>query len=293
VLLKNFHLPRRSYHCQTMRGFFLPGLLLFSFGLLLPCPSLHASEAAKSRSFLFTGIGIEQLTYREQIQDLELISSDTELTNWVLLVEARKTLENLFIQAKGAIPISTDEAWEYWTRAGDFEQANTLTYRWVRADVQMGYFLHRLLNPYIGLRWAYSEQVRSDFENISIPGIVGETATEEVYSFSAAIGFQGEVPFAARWSLSYFAEYLLPFYSNTKNDNLPGWEASNIEGFAYALTAQLKYALTGTVSAALQGSVGKQHWEGSDWIPYGAASVKWPENDTDFVSCFISIFKYF
>jgi hypothetical protein len=277
----------------SMKRFFIPKLLLVSFWLLLLCSPLYASEAAETRSYLSAGIGIEQLTYRELIPDLELISSDTELANWVLHVEARKALEKIFVGARGYIPLSSDEAREYWTRAGEFEQTNTLTYRWARADVQMGYFLHRLLNPYIGIQWAYSEQERGDFENVSTPGIIGETATEEVYSFAALIGIQGEVPFAAGWSLSYFAEYMLPFYSNTKNDGLPGWEASNIDGFSYALTAQLKYAFTDTVSVALQGSFGKQHWEGSDWIPYGASRIKWPENDTDFVSGFVSILKYF
>jgi hypothetical protein len=275
-----------------MKMFFTTELLLLG-GALIFCTPLYGSEAEESSSYLTGGIGLEQLTYNEQIPDIELTSTDTNLTNWVLFLEGRRAWDNFFIGAKGYIPLSTDEAQEYWTREGEFEQTNSLTYRWTRIDAHVGYFLHKLLNPYVGVNWGYSEQERSNFANISIPGIFAETATEEVYSFSALLGIQGNIPIVSKLSFTYFAEYLLPFYSNTTNSSLPGWEASNIDGYSYSLTGCLNYAFSETLTASLQMSGGSQHWEGSDWIPINGSSAKWPENDTDFISGYISIYKYF
>ena len=267
-------------------------LLLFSVCFLF-CPPLYGAEPGESKSYIAGGIGIEQLTYREQIPDRELTSSETDLTNWVLYLEARKALERFFMGARVHIPLSTDEAQEYWTRGGEFEQTNSLTYQRTRADAHMGYFLHRLLKPYIGIEWGYAKQKRSRFENVDIPGIYDQTATEKVYSFAALLGIRGEVALAAAWSLSYFAEYLLPFYSNITNDGLPGWEASNIDGYSYSFSGQLNYAFSESVSAALRVTGGRQHWDGSDWIPIGDNRAKWPANDTDFVSTLITICKHF
>ena len=128
---------------------------------------------------------------------------------------------------------------------------------------------------------------------VGIPGIIDATATEEVYSLSALLGIQGGFPIASGWSLSYSAEYMLPFYSNITNSRLPGWEASNINGYSYALTGRLHYAFSETVSATLQVTGGRQHWEGSDWIRIGNSSAKWPENDTDFISFSFSLLRSF
>ena len=275
-----------------MKVFLTTKLLLF-FWLFVFCPLLPAMRAEGATSYLAAGIGVEQLTYKEEIADIELSSSDTDLTNWVLFLEGQKGWQNFFAGAKGYIPLSTGDSQEYWTRAGQFEQTNSLTYRWARADVYTGYFLHPLLNPYLGIGWSYAEQERSNFDNVNNPGIVTETAREEVNSFSAVLGIQGGLFLAARWSFDYCAEYLLPFYSNTTNTGLPGWEASNIDGYSYSVTGRLKYDFSETVAVALRVTGGKQYWEGSDWIPFGDSRAKWPENDTDFISGLISIYKYF
>jgi hypothetical protein len=86
---------------------------------------------------------------------------------------------------------------------------------------------------------------------------------------------------------------MLPFYSNITNSRLPGWEASNINGYSYALAGRLHYAISETVSATLQATGGRQHWEGSDWVRIGSSNAKWPENDTDFISFSVSILKSF
>lgn len=266
-------------------------LILFLVFSFLSTP-LYGSETIAPSSYLHGGIGFEQLTYHEQITSLELTSSDTRLTSWVLHVEGQKAVKGFFLGAKGYLPLATDTSREYWTRRGEFAQSNALTYLWIRADTHVGYFLHPMLNPYIGIQWTYAEQERSSFDNGSA-GILDVTATEEAAAFSALFGFQGVFPLAARWAFSYAAEYSLPFYAKVTNSSLPGWEATNIRGYSYALTGRLHYAFSGTAAASLQVAGGRQHWEGSDWIQAGGFRAMWPENDTDFINCFISIFKYF
>ena len=276
-----------------MRFFYTARHMLFLFPLLTFCSSVYGSETGRSGSYMAAGAGIEQITYKEQIPDMELASSDTDLLNWVLYLEGQKAWKNFFVGAKASIPFSTDEAREYWTRGGKPEQSNSLTYRWARAGAHIGYFLHPLLNPYTGIHLAYSEQERSSFEIVGLPGIIAETATEEVYSFSALLGLQGGYPIAAGWSLSYSAEYMLPFYSNITNSRLPGWEASGINGYTFSVAGRLHYFISETVAATLQAAGGRQHWDGSAWIRTGSTSAKWPENDTDLISFSVSISKSF
>ncbi len=268
-------------------------LLLSSFVFLFFLTHQSVAEAEEPENYLAGGIGLEQLTYKEQIPDIDLTSSDTETTNLVLFLEGRKTLQRFYLGVQANIPLSPDEGREYWTKGGEFEQVNFLKYRWTRIDAYVGYLLHSLLNPYIGLEWSYSEQKRSGFEVAETPGILSGTATEEANSVLALFGVEGKLPIAARWSLSYSAKYMLPFHSTITNDNLAGWEASDIKGYSYTLTARLHYMFNKTVSAALQVFGGRQHWEGSAWIPVGDSRARWPENDTDFIAGLISIYRYF
>jgi hypothetical protein len=264
-----------------------PILLLVT---LLFCRPLYASEKREAGSYLTGGLGVEQITYKEKVPDLDLASSGTDLLNVVLSVEAQKVLDDFFIGAKGRIPLSTGEEREYWTRGNELVQTNSLTYRWARADVHAGYFLHRLLNPYIGVQWAYAAQDRNYFEP---PGTAGETAREEVYSLSALAGIQGGFQLGAGLSLAYYAEYMMPFHVSVTNSSLPGWNAEDTGGYSYAASARLNYAYSKTVAAVLQISGGRQHWDGSDWFPVQGARVRWPENDTDFLGLYISFCKYF
>jgi hypothetical protein len=276
-----------------MRIILISKALVLFFGLLVFSTPVYCSEEDEQISYLAAGIGLEQLTYKEQVPDIELASSDTDLTNWTLFLEGRKTWESFFVGARSYIPLSLDESQEYWTREGEFEQTNSLEYLWFRIDAHVGYYMHRLLNPYIGISWSYSEQERSNFENVNSPGIFDQSALEEVSSFFALFGIQGNFPIASKWSFTYSAEYQLPFYSNITNSGALGWEASNIGGYAYALTGSLNYYINKDLSTSLQLRGGKLHWDGSDWITAGGTRAKWPENDTDFISGFISIYKYF
>lgn len=283
-------LSSRKTDMKSLPGY---GPIFLILGILLVRPSPGQAEPGKTKNFIEAGIGLEQLNYSEQIPDIELYSSDTELTNWILYLEAQKGWQNLFIGARAYIPVSTDESLESWAREGVFEQTNSLTYSWSRAEILVGYFLHNLLNPYVGISWAYSKQERSNFNNIDVPEIILETYTEEVDAFSALFGIKGNIPSAPAWAFSYYAQFQLPFYSRTTNTGLPGWEASDIGGYGYTLAARLAYSISETATAALQVSGGRLHWEGSDWLPAGNSSAKWPENDTDFLNCLLIISRHF
>jgi len=269
-------------------------LFLCSLFLLSLCSSPRtAFAAAEQESYLTAGIGIEQLSYKEKVPDINLSSSDSTVTNWVVLLEGQKSIKNFFIGGRAYIPVSDDDTKEHWTRDGQFEQTNTLAYQWYRVNAHLGYFLHHLLNPYVGINYGYSEQDRSNFDNVNNPEIIYKTATEEVDSWSVLFGMRGKFIMAPKWSFDYLVEYLLAFDSETTNSELPGWKATDVDGYSYSITGRLNYALAETVSMALQVTGGSQHWDGSKWIPVNDTRAKWPENDTDFISAFINIKKSF
>ena len=270
-----------------------PKLLLFFLVFFLFCPPFSTSAIGGSASYLAGGVGVARINYKEKIPEFELTSSDSDVLNLALYLEARKAMENFFIGAKGWLPLTTGETREYWARSGELQQSNSLTCRRAQADAHAGYFLHRWLNPYIGVHWSYAEQERSRFEDLRIPQIITGNSTEEVNSFAALIGIQGSLPVTGKWSLSYFAEYMLPFYSRVTNSSIPDWEATDINGYSYALAGRLSYAYSENVAAALQITGGRQHWDGSDWIRIDDVRVKWPENDTDYINFIISVYRYF
>jgi hypothetical protein len=272
----------------TKLQFFSTGILLLAW-----CTPLMAGETGKAKSYLSAGIGLEQLHYKEQLSEISLVNSDPAVTNWVLYLEGQKAIQDLYIGFKGYIPIVSGDTQETWSRAGNFEQSNSLTYQWTRVDAYLGYALHHLFSPYLGMNWSYTKQERSDFVTTDQPDIINATATEEVQSFSALLGLRGDIDIAAQWSFVYFFEYLLPFYSSTENTELPGWEASNIDGYSYSITGRLNYFVAEQTALSLQFTGGKRHWDGSDWVPVNNSRAKWPENDTKFIGGFISILKTF
>ncbi|MBE9520831.1 MAG: hypothetical protein IME97_06850 [Proteobacteria bacterium] len=271
-----------------------PLISFFCISLMhLYSPSRTVFAAAEPENYLTAGIGIEQLSYKEKIPDINLSSSDSTVTNWVVLLEGQKSIKNFFIGGKTFIPVTDDDTKEHWTRDGQFEQTNTLSYKWFRVSAHLGYFLHQLLNPYVGINYGYSEQDRSNFDNVNNPEIIYKTATEEVDSWSVLFGMRGKIIMTPKWSFDYLVEYLLAFDSETTNSELPGWKATDVDGYSYSITGRLNYALAETVSMALQVTGGSQHWDGSKWIPVNDTRAKWPENDTDFISAFINIKKSF
>jgi len=264
---------------RTIRIFLL--VCAFSGGF---AASSRALEPDTPKSFIAAGFGIEQLTYREKIPDINLASSDTGMTNLVLYLEGRKVLHHFFFGAKGYIPLTTEESLESWNREGQFAQSNSLSYGWTRIDGHAGFLLHPLLRPYVGIGWGYEKQKRGSFVTTDPTEIIDQTSTEEVHFLGALLGLEGGIPLATHWSFSYLAEYLLPFYSETTNDNLPGWKFTDVNGYSYSFTGRLHYACSAAVMTTLQVSGGRLHWDGSDWMTIDNGRIKWPENDTDFVS---------
>jgi len=279
----------RTYLTSFIRLFFFFNIL----ALCLCSSTLPVMAAGEPENYLTAGIGLEQLRYKEKVPDIDLSSSDSTVTNWVVLLEGQKGIRNFFIGGRAHIPVSDDDTREHWTRAGQHEQTNTLSYRWIRASAYLGYYFHQLLNPYVGINYGYSEQDRSNFDNVNNPGVINRTATEEVDSWSVLFGLGGRFTINTRWSFDYLAEYLLAVDSETTNSELPGWKATDVDGYSYSITGRLIYSLAETVSMALQVTGGRLHWDGSDWEPAGDTRVKWPENDTDFISGFINIKKTF
>ena len=267
--------------------------LFISIAYIVYCYPVYADESQGIQSYLSVGVGWEQLSYKEKVPELSLVSSNTEVNNLVLYFDGSKKLNDYFLSFKGILPVSYGDAQEDWERAGQFEQSNTLTYRRTRVDAFFGYFLNHLLNPYIGTSWSYSHQKRSDFHIADTPEVAKFTVKEEVTSWSLLIGVRGNIPISTKWSFQYFIEYLQPFYSKIENSNLDGWEVSDIDGYSYSLTGQLEYIIVERTAIIFQVTGGKQHWDGSDWETNGDSRVKWPENETEFIGGYVNIKKYF
>lgn len=75
------------------------------------------------------GIGIEQLTYKEQLSEFAVTSSGKDMRNLVLYLEAHKRLQNLFIGARGLIPLASGEIREHWSQNSELARDNSLSYR--------------------------------------------------------------------------------------------------------------------------------------------------------------------
>jgi hypothetical protein len=260
---------------------------------IAPCYPLYADEPSGIQNYLSVGVGWEQLSYKEKVPELSLVSSNTEVNNLVLYFDGSKKLNDYFAGFKGILPISYGDAQEEWKRAGQFEQSNSLTNRRTRVDAFFGYILNHLLNPYIGTTWSYSHQERSDFRIADSPELEHVSVTEEVNSFSLLLGLRGMIPISTKWSFAYFVEYLLPYYSKIENNGLDGWGVSDIDGYAYSLTGQVEYLIAERAALMFQIIGGKQYWDGSDWETIGNTRVKWPENETGFVGGYVNFKKYF
>jgi hypothetical protein len=289
-MLENFTTPPD----KIVNGSRSVTLLLVFFFLLLFRPPLYAAASTTSpKNFITAGIGIEELTYREQVPEVGPTSSDSDPYNLVLLLEGRMAGDHLFGGISANLPLAVNEAREYWTRAGELEQTNDLAYSLTRVNIHAGLFLHPLFNPYGGIAWNYAKQERSNLDHISEPAVITATFTEKTSSYSALVGIMGTVPLGTRWSFSYRAEYQLPFSSETTNNALPGWKPTDIGGYGYTFTGRLQYMFSPLFSGGLQVVAGRQHWDGSDWIAVGDSRAKWPENDTDFLSGFLLVTRSF
>jgi hypothetical protein len=267
--------------------------IFISIVFVTPCNPAYAEEYQGIQSYLSVGVGWEQLSYTEKVPELSVDTSDTEINNTVLYFDGAKRLHHYFAGIKGILPIIYDDTQEYWRRAGQYEQSNTLSYRRTKVDVYFGYMLNQLVNPYIGTSWSYSSQERYNFQNADTPGVVKNSTTEELNALFLLLGVRGRMPMSLTWSFEYFIEYLRPYYSKVENSLLDEWHASDIDGYAFSLTGQLQYLITDKTALIVQAIGGKQYWDGSDWERVDDSQVKWPENKTVFIGCSVIFKKYF
>lgn len=258
-----------------------------------PCNSVYAEEPQGIQSYVSVGVGWEQLSYTEKVPELSLIASDTKVNNLVLNFDGTQKFNDFFVGLKGIIPVTYDDTQEYWKIANQYEQSNSLTYRRTKVDALIGYVLNHFLNPYIGTSWSYSHQERNNFQTVNSQGVTNTSVTEKANSLSLIVGIRGLIPINTKWSLAYFLEYLLPYYSKVENSSLPGWELSNIDGYSYSLAGKLEYLFTKKTALVVQVVGGKQYWEGSDWERVDNSQVKWPENETVFWGSFASFKRCF
>ncbi|MBW2108916.1 MAG: hypothetical protein JRI36_09665 [Deltaproteobacteria bacterium] len=227
--------------------------------------------------FLAVGVGLESLSYEEHEPDTSL---DSEVTthNWTFVVEALKDWERLFLGIDVTVPLIRGDDQEVWRVSGDLYQTNRLENRWIRIDGTVGYLLHPLFKPFMGLRWSQDKQERTRFVVLGTP--VANTATETVESHAVLIGLRGKLQLRHGWACTYGLKYLVPIYVKTTNDSLPGWEARDKDGYTVELKGNIGYSFRPGLSVRLTLYGGKMHWEGSDWKRYSGGSAKWPENDT-------------
>lgn len=257
----------------------------FSF-LILIHPPVSAENEKGVASHIAIGIGSEQLSYKENVPDINLKSSAT-VHNWTLGFEGLKRLEHVFCGINGIIPAYRVDDNEKWIVSGTLNQTNSLQYGWTRIDAFLGWPLTPFFNPYLGLRWAEATQKRSDFVVLGTP--VSGSAAETIMARFLMLGINGNVSLAPCWNLTYLISYFDPFYSKVTNSALPGWETSGKGGYTIEFKGKAEYLYTRRLSIVFLLYGGRMQWKGSDWESYGAGSVKWPENVTRYLGGMLNI----
>lgn len=265
--------------------------LLLSGVCILVCGIFAPGECAmKSRQGVISlWLCRERLEYREHEPDTGLDSA-AKVENWVAEVQGIHSAGSLVIGINAVIPLSEGEGEEEWTRFGILQQLNTLTCRWVRIHCFIGLPLSGRMSPFGGLYWSESRQDRTDF--VISGGPVDGLIREVVTSWGLLLGIRGEGDLtSSRWNWNYRLRYALPVAVDVKNSSLPGFDASEHEGFSVELKMGLAYSYTEELSIGLRIYGGRTHWEGSSWKLGG--TVKWPENDTDYIGGEIGAFWRF
>ncbi|MBE9502874.1 MAG: hypothetical protein IME96_01725 [Proteobacteria bacterium] len=232
------------------------------------------------KSYITINTSLEQLKYRESEPDNKLTST-ANVRNYVAGLEGIKVWDTLFIGVRGFFPIGKGRDTEKWTQAGIQNQTNDLEYGWTRVDGFIGLVEKSWLKLYGGLRWSEGKQKRNNFVVSGIPQQA--SSTEIIRSRSALIGMRGEGKVSSRWSLLYRMEGFIPLAVEVTNGAVPGFEATRKKGYSYELEGGINYYYSNSIMLGLSGFGGRMHWEGSDWQAYGNKSVKWPENDTDYL----------
>lgn len=277
-----------------MRTIFMPGspILIFCFllstALAICIPSAAPAEAGKGpESHISIGMGWEQLDYEEHEPERGS-NSDGKAGNATVWIEGLKRGKSLFGGIKAVIPVLQEDDAETWVSSdGTAFQTNSLEYEWMRIDGYLGYPATCFFNPYAGLRWSESKQDRADFlvNNAAVAG----TARETVRSWSLLLGFRGNGSFTPQWNWNYWIECFVPIDVQVTNSTLPGFEASDKDGYTVELKCGTEYRLSEALSIGILIYGGRMHWGGSGWKSFAGGTAKWPENDTDYLGGALNI----
>ena len=260
---------------------------VFSIAALSVQPSALAGDGKGLESRLSIGMGWEQLEYEENEPESDSNSS-SKVSNVTVAVEGLKRWKFLFGGIKAVIPVFEKEGEEEWASSdGTRLQTNDLEYEWMRIDGYLGYPATGFFNPYAGLRWSESKQDRTDFfvNNAAVDG----TAKETMRSWSLLLGARGNGNFTSQWSWNYGIECFVPIDVQVTNSALPGFEASDRDGYTVELKCGTEYSLSEALSIDILIYGGRMHWGGSGWKSFAGGTAKWPENDTDYLGGALNI----
>lgn len=246
-------------------------LILSTYGLVF------ANSTGGIESQISLNIAFEWQEYKEHEKDTGL-NSKAKLNSLVVGVEGLKRWKYLFCGVRSVFPVFLEGGQEEVTRYDRSFQKDTLESRWIRMDGFLGYPLRSWANPYTGIRWS---EVKQERKNI----IIGDTlvdlrAVEEVKSWSLLLGVRGSGNFTPRLRWNYWLEYFLPLSVEVTNTALPGFKASDKDGYTLELKGGVDYFYTNSLCFGVILYGGKMHWSGSDWESFDNSLAKWPENDT-------------
>jgi hypothetical protein len=266
-------------------------IILFYFflstALAISIQSSALAEDGKGlETHLSIGMGWEQLDYEEHEPDSGS-GSNAKVSNVIIGFEGLKRWKSVFGGIKAITPVLRENDDEDWTSSGTTFQTNTLEYGWSRIDGYIGYPSTYFFNPYGGLRWSESKQDRMDF--LVHGAAVAGTAREKVKSWSLLLGVRGNGSFTPRWRWNYQIEYFVPIDVEVTNSALPGFEASDKDGYTLELKCGAEYSYTEALSFGLLIYGGRMHWDGSGWKPFAGGLAKWPENNTDYLGGALNI----
>jgi hypothetical protein len=276
-------------HLQRYRFLFFVCFFCILSGATTPASAMGSTGIVTG---LTAGLGVEYLEYEEQLAETALESS-VDLSNIVARIEGMKRLKNVFIGFQVAIPVVSNDSGESWFKNATLDQTDSLKYEIVHFAPFIGYSFTPLFNPYLGTRSTWSNQERSDFRAHDGAVVSSAKITEEVFAQFISLGFRGGLPVSEKLHVTYGVEYGFPYYSKVTNDGLPGWKATDVDGYLWRAHVEMFYVLRETLSLGLLLCTGRQHWEGSDWQNYPGGRGKWPENDTIFFNSYLNFNWYF
>jgi len=252
--------------------------ILSGAGFLLSTSTMVFADLNRGiESHISLGVAWERLEYKEHEPDTRIDSKAT-LNNLVVGMEGLKRWKYLFCGVKSVFPVFLESGNEEVTRSDKSFQTNNLELRWIRIDGFLGYPLRYWVNPYLGIRWSEVRQERTSLIVAGVP--VDLRSVEEVISWNLLLGVRGLGNFTPRLRWNYCLEYFLPLNVDVTNSAVPGFKATDKDGYTIELRGGVEYLCKDSLGLGLLLYGGWMHWNGSDWKSIDHVLVKWPENDT-------------